>query len=397
MHTISPVLQHERARRLAAALRDSDVDIVVAASPENVHYCTGYRSASDDTRHTHQMAAILDRARDMVVVVGPAADAAPGMDAGVAPDAFVPYGEFYFEAVDGSAPIARMSLRHDSFATALAAALDRSSTTSAARIAVDRAGLRGHAGEVAAMLDGRHTADASGWLSRVRAVKTPGELRLLRRSTHVTEEAIAAAVDTFELGVTTELDLARVIAGEMVAGGGQPRFVHVTSGPRSALADAFSQPRVVRPGELVRIDAGCTVDGYWSDSARTFVAGRADATQVTRYAALLDGLSRLVDAAVAGAETRRMFELACARVRDGGIPGYRRHHVGHGVGLEVKDAPSVTAASADRLEPAMVLSVETPFYEVGWGGMMVEDTIAVTADGPAEVFNRLPRDLRVIG
>ena len=67
----------ETARALAAALRDSDVDIVIAASPENVHYCTGYRSASDDTRHTHQMAAILDRARDLVGVVGPAAAARP--------------------------------------------------------------------------------------------------------------------------------------------------------------------------------------------------------------------------------------------------------------------------------------------------------------------------------
>jgi Xaa-Pro aminopeptidase len=79
-------------------------------------------------------------------------------------------------------------------------------------------------------------------------------------------------------------------------------------------------------------------------------------------------------------------------VRKAGLPHYRRNHVGHGIGLDGYEVPALTESSTDVLTPGMVMCIETPYYELGFGGFQVEDMVLVTETG-VESFMTLPRDL----
>ncbi len=96
-----------------------------------------------------------------------------------------------------------------------------------------------------------------------------------------------------------------------------------------------------------------------------------------------------------GVTAREVFEAAVRATREAGIPGYRRHHVGHGVGLDTYDPPLLDATTETVLEPGMVLEIETPYYELGFGGVQVEDTVLVT-DAGCRLLTRTPRELAIV-
>ncbi|RWP56278.1 M24 family metallopeptidase [Mesorhizobium sp.] len=129
------------------------------------------------------------------------------------------------------------------------------------------------------ILGEQRVVDVTNDLRTARARKTRGEIERLRRATSLVENGLHSFIANARVGMT-EIDIAALISGRIVAGGGVPRFVSVTSGSRSALADAYPSGRSVAAGELIRIDAGCTFDGYWSDlgppsSSESRTLGRA--------------------------------------------------------------------------------------------------------------------------
>jgi Xaa-Pro aminopeptidase len=114
------------------------------------------------------------------------------------------------------------------------------------------------------------------------------------------------------------------------------------------------------------------------------------------YDASVQGQERAFETMRPGVEARAVFEAAVARVREAGIPHYQRHHVGHGIGVEFYDAPVLSPGVDVPLEAGMVFEVETPYYELGFGGTFIEDTVIIREDGP-EIVTRLDRQLRVVG
>jgi Xaa-Pro dipeptidase len=221
---------------------------------------------------------------------------------------------------------------------------------------------------------------AADGFRRSRAIKLPEELDLLRHASHITDQAIEDAAMMMRAGVS-ELEIAAEITRAIVAGGGIPRFVVVTSGERSSRADAYPRCRPLQEGDLVRMDIGATVDGYYSDMARTYAVGDPGSLARDRYAALLRGQRLELDLIRPGVTAREVFVAAIEEVRKGVLPEYKRNHCGHGIGLRPSEFPLIEPRSETILEPGMVLCVETPYYEIGWGGMMVEDTVIVTSDG----------------
>src|SRR5699024_11059220 len=161
---------------------------------------------------------------------------------------------------------------------------------------------------------------------------------------HLAEAVISNAIAGAEPGVT-ERELADIVAGEMVSGGGKPRFVVVTAGERSALADAFPTDRPLRPGDLLRFDVGCTVNGYWSDIGRTAVLGEPDARVRDHYQAILAGEQGQLDRVEPGVSAASLFEVAVSTVEAGGVTPYRRHHCGHGIGIDVYEPPIINAGT----------------------------------------------------
>jgi Xaa-Pro aminopeptidase len=343
-------LVRARRERLEGALAQEAFDAFLAVAPANVDYTIGYRSVAGAVHGTSTLGALV--APGLTVVAGPAADAPSVIELGVREQDFVAHGRFFFESIEPS-PLTAIADAHAGFVPALATA-------------VRQAGL-GRAQEV----------------------------ERLRAAAGVTEHAIHTAIDVAAVGMS-ETELQLVVATELARGGVTPRFVVVTAGPRSAYSDTPASPdQRLRRGDLLRFDVGGLFDGYWSDLGRTAVVGEPNDTQRRRYDAILQGEQVQLDLARPGVPAGAVFDVAVEEVERHGLAPYRRHHCGHGIGLDVYEAPIIAPAGEQVLKKGMVFCFETPYYELGWGGMMVEDTLVITEDG-VELLSVSDRSLRVI-
>ena len=389
---IDPALVQARQTRLRAALEAAPFDGVLALSGPNVDYATGYRSVSATVHGVSPLAAVVTDAE--LAVAGPVADSAPGFDAGLVEADYSAYGRFFFESDGGTATATTLVEEHADYAAAIAAAV-RHAAANGSRLGIDAAAcpapLRQHLTEE---LGDTELMDASDWFASVRSIKLDGEVALLERAARDVEHAMLTAIDRAEVGAT-EAELARIVAAELVAADMEPRFIVVTSGPRSALADAYATERALAPGDLLRFDVGGMYQGYWADLGRTAVVGEPTERQARFYEALLEGEQAQLELARPGVPAERVFARAVEVVEQTGPAPYRRQHCGHGIGLEVYEAPIIRPDTPAPLAAGQVFCFETPYYELGWGGMMVEDALVVTDDGVRMLSDR-GRELQVI-
>ncbi|GAB2603540.1 M24 family metallopeptidase [Pseudactinotalea suaedae] len=390
---IDPALVEARRTRLRSALEDAPFDAALALSGANVDYATGYRSVSATVHGVSPLAAVLTDTE--LAVAGPVADSAPGFDAGLAEADYSAYGRFFFESAGGAATATGLVEQHADYAAAIEAAV-RHAGAGGRRVGIDASACPVPLREqLAERLADTALMDASDWFASVRSVKLDGEVALLERAARIVEHAMLTAIERAEVGAT-EAELARIVAGELVAADMEPRFVVATSGPRSALADAYATDRALAPGDLLRFDVGGMYQGYWADLGRTAVVGEPSEKQSRFYRAILDGEEAQLALARPGVPAEQVFARAVEVVEQTGPRPYRRQHCGHGIGLEVYEAPIIRPDTATPLAAGQVFCFETPYYEIGWGGMMVEDALVVTEDGVRLLSDR-GRELQVIG
>ncbi|WP_374788682.1 M24 family metallopeptidase [Brucella oryzae] len=367
-----------------------EVALVVSSDPLNKAYLSGYVSMTHDLAPAYRSAVLASR--DQVSLVVSAADAGPAYEFFADASRLYRYGEFYFEATDDAFAEFRKDT-YVSFQEALAEAI-RAQQSEDGLVGVDRSNDDVAWALCREILGESRVRDITPDLARARATKTVGEVARLRKASALVEQGFRQVAEIARTGMT-EHDLAAEITRCIVSGGGVPRFVSVTSGIRSALADAYPADRKISAGEILRIDAGCTVDGYWSDIGRTFVFGEPDARQRRIYGALHAGLEAELAAVRAGIRADALFAIAMESVRSSGIPQYRRQHCGHGIGLRSYDNPTIRPGETTPLLEGMCLCLETPYYEIGVDGMMVEDMIRVTETG-YEPLTTISRELVVI-
>jgi Xaa-Pro aminopeptidase len=383
-----------------ATLADGDVEAIVATTPENVAHLTGFRSPSRDLAPRTQVYAVARRDRDRPpALVCPVGDLDVVLQSGLTGVSCRPYGAFHLELGDAAPEQLARRYRELTHATA-ASALDALTAVLAedgasGLVAVDEHGidpaLHARLGERL----GERLLGGAALLSRLRSVKSEEEIRLLARAVEATEAGYEAAVAMAAAGVS-EAEMARALEEGTRARGGVPVFTVVGFGDGGSLPNGIPRDdRLLEPGEAIRFDIGCRVDGYHSDIARTAVLGEPPEPLRRAYAAILEGEQRALDELRAGASAGAIFDAAVTGTREGGLPRYRRNHVGHGIGLVVYDDPVLTEGSDAQLAAGMVLEVETPYYELGVMGVQVEDTVVVT-DGGHELLTRTSRELRVI-
>jgi Xaa-Pro aminopeptidase len=364
-------------------------DVIITTDPTHVGYLTGYRSILFDLMRDYRSAAIVSR--DKAVLVTGASDVAAALEVLRDPGCIYRYGVFFFESSgEGGVDFAALPKLASTFADALRDAI-AATIKPHHKVGIDCA----NAAEAQDLknLVGPQSFDARPAIMKARRTKLPEEVEKIAHAAAISERGLEKAFAQARAGVT-ELELSTIIAGEMRAGGGIPRFVVVTCGDRSALADAYATPAKLKQGDLVRFDIGCTVDGYWADMARSAVVGEPTREQQQRYDALLQGEQAQRELARSGVPAGDLFKVAMERVRQGALPDYKRSHCGHGIGIDVHEFPTLNAANqAVELEDGMVLCVETPYYQIGWGGMMVEDMIVIRPSGH-ETLTHLPRDMR---
>ena len=236
---------------------------------------------------------------------------------------------------------------------------------------------------------------APGLAQRLRAVKDDAEVDTLRRACAAADAALAdlLAAGGVRAG-RTELEIAVDLEARMRGhGAAGPSFdTIVAGGPHSAIPHHQPTDRPLRDGDFLKLDFGALVDGYHSDMTRTLVLGRAADWQRELYA-LVAAAQRAGTAALApGVEVSRVDEASRAVVRDAGRADDFPHGLGHGVGLQIHEAPALAATGTGTLAGGMVLTVEPGVYLAGRGGVRIEDTLVVR-NGEPELLTRTTKEL----
>ena len=387
-----------RRQRLTAVLDAEGLDALVASSLENVQYLTGFRSVSHALFRSLELYAVFTRRGTALVI--PYIDTTGIAAERVAVDHVATYGKFFFEYADDPGEIGRKVREWTrapaaSPADALATVLGDLGVLGR-RVGFDESGVFMPTWRrVEERLAGTPLVPAYPLFRQARMVKGPDEVEALERAALIAEDGIAAVLGMLKPGVT-EREAAIVYEREVVRQGAQPFFTVITIGDRSSLVDVYPSDRALRPGDLIRFDLGCLYQWYRSDISRTAVLGAPTDKQARAYAAVLAGERAAIDAMKPGVPVSRLFDIAVRVTREAGLLQYQRHHVGHGIGLEPYDPPTINAATDTALEPGMVFCVETPYYEHGWGGVQVEDAVEVTPSG-VRVLTRSRPDLAVVG
>lgn len=219
--------------------------------------------------------------------------------------------------------------------------------------------------------------DGSAIVDRLRAVKSPAEIALLRDAGAITEAALTRFIPEIREG-TSRAALGRRFLEIAQERPGVTAWEYVGFG-----ASPWSSPGGVARGDVIKVDVGAVVEGYSADLARTFTLGPA-----TRHAREIHAaLAACFEAGRAlfrpGAALRDIHAACLRAVHQAGFPSYARGHFGHGLGASIwSEEWPYTAADADVvLEPGMVMAFEAPWYIEGVGGFIIEDMLLVTETG----------------
>ena len=236
---------------------------------------------------------------------------------------------------------------------------------------------------------------APGLVQQLRMIKDPAELAILRTACAIADAALAALIDDGGLAPgRTEAEVALDLENRMrVHGAEGPSFpTIVAAGSHSAVPHHSPTPTPLRRGDFVKLDFGALVDGYHSDMTRTVVLGAAADWQRELYALVAAAQAAGRAALSPGVAVADVDAAARRVVIDAGRAEQFVHPLGHGVGLQIHEAPLLGATGSGRLAAGMAITVEPGVYLEGRGGVRIEDTLVVT-DGAPEVLTRFPKEL----
>lgn len=389
--------------RLFARMKKDGLDAIVATMPENVTYSSGFWAMSQWIRRGPQA---------YVLTPGPgrgepAVMASTGLiDLVADPSVWVKdvrrYGRFIVDRTPDVALGAHdlrieqlLAQQEDSDAVSCLVRAIKDRGLEKATIGVDEIGiLPQYWDKLAEALPNAKLVRAADVFRFARAIKTSEEVACLRKSAQIADKSIQAALAVAREGAT-EMDLARAFHGTTINEGGMPVLGCIGFGARSAMTNVQPSEYALKQGDIIRFDVGGRYGHYRADIARNGVLGEPTKKLVQYHRAICVGLDRAIEMIKPGVRACDVFEASVETVRREGIPHYRRSHVGHGIGLDGYDAPDIAPSNTAMFEEGMVICVETPYYEMGFGGLQVEDTLVITKDG-VDSFMLSSTKLRVV-
>ncbi|MGI9601444.1 MAG: M24 family metallopeptidase [Acidimicrobiales bacterium] len=348
---LPPVDVHRRWAGLRSAMDDQDVGAILIHNPTNIRYLTGFTGSAGDLAVTADDAVLLTDSRYAIQ--------APQQLEGVAAPC----------RVDADAP-GRAEAVESLFADLDRIALEADTATWAQyRSLGDQLGAD------------RLVATGSV-VENLRAIKDPAEVARMTRAAEIATEALAAVVTQGFAG-RTEREVGMALDDFIRrAGASGPAYeTIVAAGPNAALPHARPSARTIEQGDLVIIDVGAVVDGYRSDMTRSFSIGRPEGDAARMLEVVTEAQAAATAMVAAGAEIADVDRTARAVIDEAGWAELFAHGTGHGVGLDIHEAPSVSGRATDTLQPGHCITVEPGVYRAGFGGVRVEDLLVVTETG----------------
>lgn len=230
-------------------------------------------------------------------------------------------------------------------------------------------------------------------IKALRAVKDAGEIACMEAAAVLNAECFAEVLSLIRPGVAErEIALALEFAFRKRGAEDKAFDIIVASGVRGALPHGTASDKFLAQGELVTIDFGCRYRGYHSDETVTLALGQVSEQLLEIHAVVLEAQRRAMAAVRPGTPLRAIDQAARDYIAERGFGDYFGHGTGHGLGLEVHEFPSVSPRSDDRAEAGMVMTIEPGIYIPDLGGVRIEDTVLVTAEG-CRRLTRIPKVL----
>ncbi len=362
-----PETHVRRRAALRSRLRERDLDALLVVDLRNVRYLTGFTGS--------QAALLVDAAGDERTV-------------------FCTDGRYLTQSAHQVPDLERR--------------IERPSPPALAALAGERGyartGFESHRVTVddldvfAAAATGVELVRAAGLVEELRIVKDDAEIEALRMACAAADRALADLVEHGGLRPgRTELEVARELETRMLDhGAAGPSFESiVATGVNSAVPHHRPTDAELATGDLVKLDFGALVDGYHSDMTRTFVLGKPADWQRELYDLVAAAQAAGRAALAPGVAVKDVDQAARAVIEAAGRGEEFLHGLGHGVGLEIHEAPSLAKTGAGTLSAGMAVTVEPGVYLSGKGGVRIEDTLVVR-DGDPELLTLTTKQLIVV-
>ncbi|MFG1207243.1 Xaa-Pro peptidase family protein [Xanthobacter flavus] len=361
-------MREEILSRQAAAMREQGIDAIVSCSPENFAYAAGFVVPSQPLlRHRHAMAVVsADAALNLFVVdmeESTVVREAPGVPLTI-------WKEFSDDAMS-------------ELATML-----RGLGLSGGRIGIEMDYLpAGDFARLSAALPGVTFVPAEHLLSRLRQIKTPGEVALLRRLARIADQAIGDTLSALKPG-DTELDIAAYLTRNIYELGAEHFKLLITAtGERSQLPNVGPTDRKLVRGDVCRVEIFSVIGGYQAGVCRTAYVEEPPPMAEEVWQVMVDCKYRLLDLAKPGADCLEIYNDFVGRLKAHNLPPIS--FVGHGIGLHLHEDPYLGATpllgqpgKSAALEENMVLGFEPLCYRTGYGfGVQNKDLMLITATG----------------
>lgn len=346
------------------------LDAMLITSPKHVYYLTGFAT----NPHERLLALVLPRGEEARLLV-------PALD---------------YEAAQAASSVASIHTHQDT--DNAYEILGRLLPSGMAALGVEKDDLNVNRFEaVSAVASASSYVDIGLPLREMRAVKIPEEVERMKRAVRLVEDVLRAGVSLVKPGVT-EIELVAELEYRMKKlGADGPSFdTMVLTGPKTALPHGSPDERKVAEGELILFDLGVYADGYASDITRTFAVGEVSDELRRIYDAVLQGNLRAIEAIRPGVSLGSIDRAARDTIAAAGYGPYFNHRLGHGLGMDVHEYPSIHGKNEDAAIEGMTFTVEPGVYVPGVGGVRIEDDVLVTASG-VEVLTTFPKTFVSIG
>lgn len=242
-----------------------------------------------------------------------------------------------------------------------------------------------------------HLVDIQPATEKQRLQKSPDEINKIQAAIDLIEDVLTEGIKKVKPGMTEMALTAELEYLMKTYGADGPSFDTIAlAGKNAALPHGVPGNTTIENGDMLLIDFGVIKDGYCSDITRTFAVGDVPPLHKELYEIVLESNMAGIEAIKAG-EPLKNFDIAAREViQKAGYGDYYHNRVGHGMGIEVHEAPSVHGANEDIAVPGMVFTIEPGIYIPGETGIRIEDDVYINPEGHCEVLTSFPKDLQVL-
>lgn len=236
--------------------------------------------------------------------------------------------------------------------------------------------------------------DIETYIWQMRANKSENEIAKIKQAIAISEQALQYTWDQIKIGMT-ELEVKAELEYQMTILGADAIAFEtiVLSGKRAALPHGSAGDTKINRGDFLLFDFGVTKDGYHSDLTRTCIVGEGTEEQIKIYNTVREANERAIQTVKTGTKLQMIDKVARLFIEEQGYGKYFTHRIGHGLGLDVHEYPSIHSNNEELIQEGLLFTIEPGIYVPEIGGVRIEDDIYITSDGKVEVLSSFTKEL----